>query len=318
MQLQVDLQIAEYELNKAKEKLKTNKLKGGYDDEEESTNSSSDQTGDKSSIKRKKSQGAFSRAENYNEKKARFETTIESFNNYLKDPKEKENNRKKDDPKKSSGSSENGEIEELIKNGEMTPFGTLIDFEKGRTLENNKKESASKTKPKNSNHSDFDSFFLDLDKQIIKSAKNKPKPSITKQDASLKLDKNQTSDMLNKEKDSEKNAAQKLPNVSLELKKDLNKKSFSSTYVESSLSEFDKFLIDLDRPKTSKQAEKETKNKSNLLKEIKTRNGSKVSNQDLKLIEIPKASNKNKETTKSKKIFTNYLEFLVCYHSKDF
>lgn len=317
MQLQVDLQIAEYELNKAKEKLKTVNYNKDEDenDDEESTNSSTDQNGNKSCIKRKKSQGAFSRAENYNEKKARFETTIESFNNYLKDPKEKSKNRNKDNSKK-SGSSENEGIEELIKNGEMTPFGTLIDFEKGKTLDKTIKESSSskvskaseKNSSKSSNQTDFDSFFLDLDKQLIKSAKNRPKTSnsLVSQKLSFKSDSNQKtvtikSDFLNKDKESKKNETPALPNVSNSLKKELNKKHLSSTYVESSLTEFDKFLIDLDKPKTSKQAEQETTNKKDLTKEFKTKNDSKNIKQNFKA--IPKISSKEKETNKSKNLY---------------
>ena len=110
--MQVDLQIAEYELNKAKEKLKASKKIKDNDidesDDDESTNSSSDQNGNSSSFKRKKSQSALSRAENYNEKKARFETTVESLTKYFKDPKENEKSLETGHSKKSNSSESDG------------------------------------------------------------------------------------------------------------------------------------------------------------------------------------------------------------------
>jgi len=328
--LQVDLQIAEYELNKAKEKLKASKKIKDNDidesDDDESTNSSSDQNGNNSSFKRKKSQSALSRAENYNEKKARFETTVESLTKYFKDPKENEKSLETGHSKKSNSSESDG-IEEMIKNGEMTPFGTLIDFEKGKTLGKSKNESSSnKTSKvtskatssnlseKKSNLTEFDSFFLDLDRQLVKSAKNKPKTSnsMIKDKASLKSnskpnDQNTNSEALAKEKNSKQNESQPLPNFENSLKKDSNKKSSTSSYVESSLTDFDKFLIDLDKPKTSKQVEKEATTKTNLSKSTKTKNDFDNKNSNSKLKSIPKASNNKKDTTKSKIIFQTIL-----------
>jgi hypothetical protein len=203
---------------------------------------------------------------------------------------------------------------------------TLIDFEKGKTLGKSKNESSSnKTSKvtskatssnlseKKSNITEFDSFFLDLDRQLVKSAKNKPKTSnsMIKDKASLKSnskpnDQNTNSEALAKEKNSKQNESQSLPNFESSLKKDSNKKSSTSSYVESSLTDFDKFLIDLDKPKTSKQVEKEATTKTNLSKSTKTKIASDKKNSNSKLKSIPKASNNKKDTTKSKIIFSNH------------
>ena len=147
-------------------------------------------------------------------------------------------------------SSEEDRMEELIKHGEMTPFGTVIDFDKGCSLEKPNKSLNQAAKPtgKNapkkkidnkSNTNDFDSFLLEFDTQLINAAKVK-KPVVKQAPKPVA-------------KIVEAPSSKSVPN-----KKAPEKTALNSSYVESHLTEFDMFLSEFDKPKTSKQANQQT------------------------------------------------------------
>ena len=78
-------------------------------------------------------------------------------------------------------------IEQMIKNGEMTPFGTVVNFEKSSIRDQTAKKSettTTKSKSKIVIHklnqlNDFDTFLTDLDKkQKPKPVKKKPKETV--------------------------------------------------------------------------------------------------------------------------------------------
>ncbi len=102
--LQVDLQLAEYELNQIQDKIDSNPNK-------------TDLNQNDNNLKRKNK--TF---ESYQQKKAKLDSKIEDYKNYLEDENENLND----------GNIDNSQNkEDLIKLGEMTPFGTRMDFQKG-------------------------------------------------------------------------------------------------------------------------------------------------------------------------------------------
>lgn len=252
---QFDLQLAEYELDEAKKKLKSSSQTKHIDiDESTSSSSSNSETNHK-----RKSDQFDPKTVNYKEKKARLECTLFNYNKYLNS---------QDDSQSAQSASKNDElmIEELIKTGEMTPFGTVIDFDKGcsKTNESQSKQTTTIGKPKaaklNSkpNVTEFDSFLLDFDKKAPSSNKSNKtpakKPKIYEfNETARKLE------MLDSKQSAE---AQKMDTTKDQAK--LNKKnSISSSYIETKLTDFDKFLSDFDnKPKTSKQAQQTSKNET--------------------------------------------------------
>jgi hypothetical protein len=104
--LQVDLQLAEYELDQIEYAI-------GVDDKT-SSNSSVDDTNEKS-LKRKNKI-----AESYKQKKAKLASKIDDYKSYLE-------NTNQDNNRLTSGQSKIQNNEELVKLGEITPFTTQME-----------------------------------------------------------------------------------------------------------------------------------------------------------------------------------------------
>ena len=170
----------------------------------------------------------------------------------------------------------------MVKHGEMTPFGTLIDFDKGCSINKAKKPIKLDSK---SNGNDFDSFLLDLDKQLIDSAKKANKKPLIKHSVQTSSNLNITSHNLSK---NDKVLTKKALSTSKvdDMKKSSGKNMLSSSYLDSNLTEFDKFLSDFDKPKTSKQAEKPATNSN-------TQASSKSIKEPSKLLNVKTSSNEN-------------------------
>lgn len=152
---QVDLQIAQHELEKAKQKLENEERRIKSSTNKKVINNKNDSTNDnKSDDNTKKRKSTELLAENFLEKKVRLESTIDYYNNIINNAESHEDNADEDmisysplnddDSQQTDSNSGLPNKETLIKNGEMTPFGTIIDFEKGFSKENtnqNKKSS---------------------------------------------------------------------------------------------------------------------------------------------------------------------------------
>jgi DNA excision repair protein ERCC-6 len=165
---QVDLQIAEYELNKAKQRLKdfhdifsstsssssttprslsptishlNDESKKTHLNEKESSAKTDKNNNETSEKKRKNEKQA---ADNYLEKRVRYESTIENYKSYLNKKSEPTSKssasndqsttlslslslQSKNNKRSSNKNEEETEMEKLIKLGEMTPFGSRID-----------------------------------------------------------------------------------------------------------------------------------------------------------------------------------------------
>jgi hypothetical protein len=151
--LQVDLQLAEYELNKIKDKIKQIGADGDVeflDDNDESTNNEQT-TNEIKDSKKRKNEKYF---EQYQEKKLRLESKFEDLNNYMfQSNQHNEDN----DSNLTISSSNSKDNENLIKSGEMTPFGTRLysDTNKPST---SKAASLVKTSSKQMKLTDFDKF----------------------------------------------------------------------------------------------------------------------------------------------------------------
>jgi hypothetical protein len=251
---QFDLQLAEYELDEAKKKLKNTSQNKHIDIDESTSSSSNSETNHK-----RKSDQFDPETVNYKEKKARLECTLVKYNKYLNS---------QDDSQSAQTASKNDEmvIEELIKTGEMTPFGTVIDFDKGcsKTNESQPKQTATIGKPKSAklnskpNVTEFDSFLLDFDKKAPSS--NKSNKTTTKKPKIYEF--NETARKLEMLDSKQSSEAQKMDTNKDQAKLNKNN-SISSSYIETKLTDFDKFLSDFDnKPKTSKQAQQTSKNET--------------------------------------------------------
>jgi hypothetical protein len=181
--LQVDLQLSEYELNKCKQKMK--QLTGGRqesDEEHQQPSSDNDKQArgsaeaNSTSTKRKNDSKAYSIEESYKEKKSRLESTLKNFKDYLSNGDRAEASNELPEGNDTAATSSS---ELLIKAGEMTPFGTTIDFDSGKS----KRHAAAPTSlslRKITN--DFDAFLLNFDKRDTKKqqAANSKKPKYSK------------------------------------------------------------------------------------------------------------------------------------------
>ncbi|RNA45173.1 DNA excision repair ERCC-6 isoform X1 [Brachionus plicatilis] len=143
--LQVDLKIAQYELDQAKKN-------SNY-----SSSSNHDQ------VKRKSGQISTTNDEKLAEKQAALESKLKNYNLYL-------NGESIED-----SSDSNCGPEEKIKSGEITPFASLLGKQSQKLNPSNQRDKKTKISTSFSSN-DFDSFLLDLDKKKSDSVlKNKKK-----------------------------------------------------------------------------------------------------------------------------------------------
>ena len=151
--LQVDLQVAEYELNKIKDQMKKIGVDGnGNFLEEESSKKEQTKTNDIKESKKRKNEAYFNTFEQYKEKKLRLESKFEDLNNYMLHNEEDSNTT-------TASSSNSKDNENLIKSGEMTPFGTQLYFDKeSNKPSTSKAASVVKTSSKQMKLTDFDKF----------------------------------------------------------------------------------------------------------------------------------------------------------------
>lgn len=141
--LQVDLKIAEYELEQAK---KDKIVSGNFTNDE---------------LKRKSNQISKSTEENLIEKQTALESKLKSYNLYLS------GNSVEDSSDSNSG------LEEKIKSGKITPFASILH--KKLDPETSKRKKSENRTITNTSSNDFDSFLLGLDKKksdsVIKNKK---------------------------------------------------------------------------------------------------------------------------------------------------
>jgi hypothetical protein len=174
--------------------------------------------------------------------------------------------------------SDSNDIESMIKKGEMTPFGTLIEFDKETTVTSNKKKNSDQAS------TDFDSFLMDLDKKPRKLAKLKKQTNLTKPEL-----------ISNKKTDLTKEPVQSIVAV----------KPKNISYVNTENTDFDNFLnsFDNNKPKTSNQAKMDEKlnnpKKLETASKIVRKNSDalKVSDFDKCLFDIDTTNKKSKKTT---------------------
>ncbi len=174
--------------------------------------------------------------------------------------------------------SDSNDIESMIKKGEMTPFGTLIEFDKETIVTSNKKKNSDQAS------TDFDSFLMDLDKKPRKLAKLKKKTNLTKPEL-----------ISNKKTELTKEPVQSI----------VAAKPKNVNYVNTENTDFDNFLnsFDNNKPKTSNQAKMDEKlnnpKKLETSSKIVRKNSDalKVSDFDKCLFDIDTTNKKSKKTT---------------------
>lgn len=234
--MQVDLQLAEYELQQAKAKMF--KLGVNEDTSTTSENDSKQSSGidELASIKKRKNSKVTETLEDFKKKRAKFDTKLNNIQNYIDNK-----------PIQSSDDSQM-DAQRLIELGEMTPFGTTVD-------------SSSKLRNK---LSDFDKFFMDFDSQ-------KPKKKIVKNEKEPQKAQEKSTEPLKKKLSefdlffTELDATNMQKVNSKKPKKTVNKKStlitnnqhennsLNASFIEENLSEFDKFFNEMDNQKNDEK-----------------------------------------------------------------
>ena len=270
--LQVDLQLAEYELNRIKDRMKRIGVNGEVNDEEQDSinnNGNEETTNEIKELKKRRNEIHFNTIEQYKEKKLRLESKFEDYNNYML-------NVDKESSASNSGSSNSIDSENLINSGEMTPFGTRIHFESKPCT------SASlmvKTSNKQMKLTDFDKFLTSAEKKTPNSKtavkKNKPiqsvKKVIVKQNETTDFDKF-LCDVVKEEKKSkfDRISNKKDSLVDADAAVTLKPKIVSNSSIsvkkvstnENTVSDFDKFLSQAEG-KVVTRLEKKSKNQTN-------------------------------------------------------
>lgn len=221
---QVDLQIAEYELHQAKRPKGKGAQPQPPTDDDQSTNDST-------------SKRPSSGEDDYSRKKARLESKIRDYNSYLNhdDESSSSSSSLSNDPDQASSSNKRKNehlLEDMIKTGEMTPFGGSVDFDQGGKSKKHAKidrKVSSLDVTTSTTSTDFDSFLFDLDRQKSEHLSAQKKKLIENREKALSTS---------------------------NIKKQPPAKANSSDYKATNSTEFDLFLSDFDNKKPTPQPSK--------------------------------------------------------------
>lgn len=275
--LQVNLQLAEYELSKLKERMKKIGVPEG-DNDNESIDFEIEQTDNQNNeartsdeivnLKKRKNDKYQETIDKYKEKKLKLESQFQDYKNYLI---KGNNNSRSAGAAVASEADSNDEEHDLVKLGEMTPFGTIIDFNKGVTKKKNVNLTPT-TSLKQKKLTDFEAFLVESDKKPVQKPKVLEKSHsevvVNRKSGSnsedvtdfekflMNFDDSNTKLVNKKPKSSLKVNNLDVSNASVASNNTLTKKNVSNS--NKILTDFDKYLLDFDdktkiKPKIDKK-----------------------------------------------------------------
>ena len=253
--LQVDLQLAEYELNQVKNRME--KI-GVYENDDKSKKSDLSNKDEIKSLKKRKNDKYLNAIEEYKEKKLKLESKVDDYHNYLQNIDDKS--------KSASDCVVLNDNDSLIKTGEMTPFGTRIcfetDFNKPTTSAVALNKNVIKTSNKQMKLTDFENFLVGSEKKSCEKKVNEKEKLVRRQSSikkeavkteptnfdeflSVASEKNLQSKFSRMQNTSKSCEKPKTSNSSISIKKIIKK--------ENVVTDFDKFLIESDSKATKEK-----------------------------------------------------------------